>query len=46
MMYDNGIDVENIEIVSHEINLRRRGKIKLKTTFSGLTKLHISPRRC
>ena len=43
IMYDKSKDVKNIEVVSHDKNLRSRGKIKIRTKFSGLTKLHVSP---
>ena len=43
IMYDKSKDLKNIEDMSHGINLRSRKKVKLKTAFSGLTKIHVSP---
>ena len=40
---DTTQDLNNIEVISHDINLRNRGKMKMKTKFSGLTKKHSSP---
>ena len=42
-MYDKSHDVNNIEVLSHGIELRSRKKVKMKKAFSGLTKLHSSP---
>ena len=43
IMYDKSKNDENVEVILHDINLRSRGKVKMKTQFSGLTKLHSSP---
>ena len=43
IMYDKSKDLNNIEDIPHGINLRSRKKVKLKTAFSGLTKIHVSP---
>ena len=42
IMYDKSKDLKNIEDISHGINLRSRKKVKLKTAFSGLTKIHVT----
>ena len=43
IMYDKSRNNENIEVITHDIELRNRTKVKLKNKFSGLTKLHNSP---
>ena len=42
-MYNCSTKEENLDIISHDINLRSRNKVKLMNEFSSLTKLHISP---
>ena len=43
IMYDQSKEEDNIDVISHDINVRSRGKIKLKNKFSRLMKLHSSP---
>ena len=42
-MYDESRDDTNVAFVTHDKNLRSRGKVKMKTKFLGPTKLHSSP---
>ena len=43
IMYDKSKNEDNLEVISHDINLRSRGKVKMKSKFTGLTKLQLSP---
>ena len=43
IMFKQSKEIDNLEVISHDINLRSRGRIKLKNKFSGLSKLHASP---
>ena len=43
IMYNHSTKDENVDIITHNINLRSRNKVKLKNKFSSLTKLHVSP---
>ena len=43
MMYIASKDIDNIEDVTHNMNLRSSKKVRLKENFSSLTKLHNSP---
>ena len=43
IMYSQSIQSENVGIITHDINLRSKNKVKLKNEFSSLTKLHASP---
>ena len=42
-MYDESRDSANLETTVHNINLRSSGKVKMKSNFLGLTKLHQLP---
>ena len=41
-MYNSSKDKKSMDIISHDINYGSRGKMKMKTKLSVLTKLHTS----